>query len=404
MSSKQSTFKGFLGFIPRQGRGLIGLIIVIVVAFSLGNFFSGDDSMPSEEAVDHDHSGEAASESTMWTCSMHPQIKLPKFGKCPICFMDLIPLDSDDGDDLGPSQLRMSETAMKLAQIETAPVRRAFAEAEVRMVGKIAYDETNVAYITAWVPGRLDRLYADYTGMTVNEGDHMVYMYSPELLASQEELLQAKSAVSALSKTSSTVLRSTAEATIVAAREKLRLFGLTEDQIMEIEETEKPSDHITIYAPIGGVVVHKDAMEGMYVKTGTRIYTIADLSKLWVFFDAYESDLPWLRYGQQVTFSTTSYPGETFEAVISFIDPIVDPKKRTVRVRGIVENTNGRLKPDMFVSGVVKSQVDDQGKVVDAYLAGKWISPMHPEIVKDGPGACDICGLPQIRRTHGIRR
>lgn len=341
-----------------------GFIIVAIVAFSLGLLLSGGGNGTSEP--DSHIDGKAGSEvPTVWTCSMHPQIKLPKAGQCPICLMDLIPLESDGGEELDPRQIKMTETAKQLARIATVPVTRAFAEAEIRMVGKLAYDETEVAYITAWVPGRLDRLYADFTGIRVSKGDPLVYMYSPELLASQEELLQGIAAVSALSDTKSTILSTTAAATVDAAREKLRLYGLTKEQIQDIESTGKTTDHLTIYAPIGGVVLHKNAIEGMYVEIGTRIYTIADLSRLWVLLEAYESDLPWLRYGQRVEFSSLSFPGETFHAVISFIDPVVDALKRTVRVRAIVDNSSHRLKPDMFVSGIVASRLDNNGKVVD---------------------------------------
>ncbi|MHC4534988.1 MAG: efflux RND transporter periplasmic adaptor subunit, partial [Planctomycetota bacterium] len=366
--------------IPRGGPALIGIIIVAVMAFVLGALIFSGGSTPDSDG--HDHSAEATSEPSVWTCSMHPQIQLPKAGKCPICFMDLIPLESGSGDEIDPNQLRMSETARQLARIETTAARRAFAEREVRMVGKVAYDETSVGYITAWVPGRLDRLYADFTGITVKEGDHMVYMYSPDLLATQEELLQAKEAVNSLGKSSSKILKSTAEATLDAAREKLRLYGLSDEQIAEIDMNQSASDHFTINAPIGGVVVHKDAQEGMYVTTGTRIYTIADLSKLWVLFEAYETDLPWLRYGQKVQFTSPSFPGETFDAIVSFIDPTVDPKTRTVGVRAIVNNEGMKLKPYMFVRAVVTSQIDANGDVIDEDLSGKWISPMHPEIVK----------------------
>jgi Cu(I)/Ag(I) efflux system membrane fusion protein len=375
--------------------------LIFVVAFTLGGliFGGGDGGVVTDEAG-HDHSTEASSEPSIWTCSMHPQIKLPKSGKCPICFMDLIPLETSPGDsELGPRQLRLSESAKQLARIQTTSVVRAFAEAEVRMVGKVAYDETKLSYITAWVPGRLDRLFADFTGVTVKKGDHLVEMYSPELLATQEELIQASTAVTALSKASSPMLRSTAQATLEASRDKLRLFGLTAAQIERMETTRETTERLTIYAPIGGVVVHKDAKEGMYVTTGTRIYTIADLKKLWVTFEAYESDLTWLRFGQRVEFTSPSFSGERFEAVISFIDPLVDPMTRTVRVRAVVENRDGRLKPDMFVRGVVKSRVDSKGNIVDEYLADKWISPMHPEIVKDGPGSCDVCGMDLVRAS-----
>jgi Cu(I)/Ag(I) efflux system membrane fusion protein len=330
---------------------------------------------------------------------MHPQIQLPKPGKCPICYMDLIPVETNTGAELGPRQLRLSETAKELARIETTPAVRAFAKAEIRMVGKLAYDETRLSYITAWVPGRLDRLFADFTGVTVKKGEHMVEMYSPELYAAQKELQQAKNAVEVLGRSTSSVLKSTAASTLDAAREKLRLLGLTESQIQTIESSGEVSDRLTLYAPTGGIVVHKDAQEGMYVDTGTRIYTLADLSELWVMYEAYESDLPWLRYAQPITFTSPSFPGETFEALVSFIDPVVDPATRTVQVRAVVENKGLRLKPDMFVRGVVESRVDSEGHVIDEDLTGKWICPMHPEVVKRGPGACNECGMDLVPTT-----
>jgi Cu(I)/Ag(I) efflux system membrane fusion protein len=137
----------------------------------------------------------------------------------------------------------------------------------------------------------------------------------------------------------------------------------------------------------------------MYVDTGTRIYTLADLSELWVMFEAYESDLPWLRYAQPVTFTSPSFPGDTFEALISFIDPVVDPATRTIQVRAVVDNKGLRLKPDMFVRGAVESRVDSAGNVIDEDMTGKWICPMHPEVVKGGPGSCDVCGMDLVSTT-----
>jgi Cu(I)/Ag(I) efflux system membrane fusion protein len=357
----------FSRYAARGSGSIIGMIVVAVVAFTLGALLFGGGPDPSHV----DHTTGSSAEPTMWTCSMHPQIKLPAAGQCPLCFMDLIPLDTGSGDDTSLRQLRLSDTARQLARIETTPATRAFAKAAIRMAGRVTYDETNVATITAWVPGRLDRLYVDFTGITVAKGDPLVYVYSPELLAAQEELFQAHKAVESLNKTTSRVLRKTTEATLEAVRDKLRLFGLTGEQIESIETTGQVSDHLTIYAPTGGVVVHKDAKEGMYVSTGTRIYTIADLSTLWVMFEAYESDLPWLSLNQRVEFTSPSFPGDTFLAAIDFIDPVVDPQRRTVRVRAVVDNTDKKLKPDMFVRGVVMSWIDGEGNVIDEGLAGK---------------------------------
>jgi Cu(I)/Ag(I) efflux system membrane fusion protein len=313
--------------------------------------------------------------------------------------MDLIPVypDAGDGDEeLGSRQIRMSAAAQRLAEVETTPVARRFVEARVRMVGKIEYDETRLANITAWVGGRLDRLFVDYTGVSVKKGDHLVRLYSPELLSAQEELLQAARAVRELAASNVESVKRSADATVVASREKLRLWGLTAEQIDDIEKSQKPSDHVTIYAPAGGIVVHKNAVEGMYVTTGSRIYTIADLSQVWVKLDAYESDLQWVRYGQKVAFETEAYPGDSFEGRIAFIDPVLDSRTRTTKVRVNVPNIKGRLKPGMFVRAVLSAGVSEDGSVVAPDLAGKWICPMHPEVVRESPDACDICGMPLV--------
>jgi len=331
-----------------------------------------------------------------WTCSMHPQIRKPGPGQCPICGMDLIPVH-EESKTMGLREYHPVPDATKLMQIETALVEQRFVTAVVRMVGKVEYDETRVATITAWVPGRLDRLFVDYTGVPVRKGDHLVYMYSPELMSAQEELIQALQAVTNLRSSGIGIVRETSEATVQAAREKLRLWGLTAEQIAEVEKRGTPSDHITIYSPIGGIVILKNALEGMYVQTGSPIYTIADLSRVWVKLDAYESDLAWLRYGQKIEFTTVAYPGEPFTGTIAFIDPILDEKTRTVKVRVDAPNSDGRLKPGMFVHAVVRADIAAGGRVMNADLAGKWICPMHPDVVKDGPGSCDICGMPLVR-------
>jgi Cu(I)/Ag(I) efflux system membrane fusion protein len=331
-------------------------------------------------------------EAGWWTCSMHPQIRQPKPGKCPICFMDLIPVATEHVD-VGPRQISFSKEAIKLMEIETTPVERKFATAEIRMVGKIDYDETQVKHITAWVPGRIDRLFVDFTGITVAKGDHMVELYSPELLSAQAELLQAVKAASNIkSETSELVKRSTL-ATLEAAGEKLRLLGLTEEQIEKIEASGEPVTHLIIYSPIGGIVINKHATEGMYVQTGTPIYTVADLSHLWVKLDAYESDLPWIRYGQETEFTTEAYPGEIFKGKISFIDPVLNDKTRTIKVRVDVDNSDGKLKPGMFVKAVVRANIARGGRAMTPELAGSWICPMHPSVIKVEPGTCDICGM-----------
>ncbi len=331
-----------------------------------------------------------ADEVAIWTCSMHPQIRRDGPGKCPICGMDLVPVrESADG----VRTVSISPEIKKLMNVQVSPVRNQYVTAEVRMVGKIEYDETRLAYITAWVPGRLVRMFVDFTGVEVNEGDHMVQIYSESLYTAQEELLAVTKRDRPQSSSRFIEPLDLAE----SAREKLRLLGLTVEQIQTIEQRGTSSETVTIYSPVGGVVVDKLKQEGDRVQTGDRIYSIADLTRLWVQMDAYESDLAWLRYGQDVEFTTEAYPGEVFKGRIAFIDPVLNDDTRTVKVRVNVPNDDGRLKPEMFVRATVKSHIAAGGRVLDASLAGKWISPMHPEIVKDRPGDCDICGMPLVR-------
>jgi Cu(I)/Ag(I) efflux system membrane fusion protein len=364
------------------------VVIVVIMVFIIGLLLGGGKEV-SHVGLEHGTEAQAkTAKEQIWTCSMHPQIRQPKPGKCPICFMDLVPVASSAEEELGPRQLKLTPTAMKLADIRTALVGRQFATTEIRMVGKVVLDETRLGNITARVPGRIDRMYVDYTGIQVRKGDHLVSLYSPELITAQQELLQSLKNYNQFG---------SGKSMAAAAREKLALWGLTKKQINEIEKRGKPTDHLTIYSPMNGIVVQKHAIEGMYVNTGTPFYTIADLSRVWVKLDAYESDLSWIRYGQSVVFESEAYPGEIFRGRIAFIDPVLNEKTRTVKVRVNVPNPQYKLKPEMFVRAVVRSKLSMSGKVMDPELAGKWISPLHPEIVKDGPGTCDVCGIPLVK-------
>lgn len=364
---------------------VIGLILV---AFFLGMWLSNGGSEDDSPSI------EQSTEATVWTCSMHPNVNLPEAGQCPICFMDLIPLEGDAGG-LDDNQISMSETAMKLADIQTITVKHGEAEMEVQLSGKVEYDESRISHITAWVPGRLERMFVDYTGIKVEKGDHMMELYSPEIYAAQEELIQArKLSQSAESKTG--LGKQTLQSTLSATREKLRLMGLMERQIKDIEQKSVPNSITTLYSPMSGVVIEKNGVEGAYVKTGTNIYTIADLTRVWVILDAYESDLPWLAFGQKASFTTEGIPGKTFDGQVAFIDPIVNPQTRTVQVRLNVMNPKGELKPGMFVHGTIHATIGPEGKAINPELAEKWVCSMHPEIVEKSPDECDVCGMPLV--------
>jgi membrane fusion protein, copper/silver efflux system len=382
--------------IRAKGRKHWKLIAVGVVAgFLIANIFSGrsakvDIGSSREESIKY------------WTCSMHPQIKLPKKGLCPICAMDLIPVygDAAEGEGVSDVSLTLNETARKLAEIETEEVKYREVFNEVRLVGKVDYDETRFSYISAWVPGRIDRLFVDFTGTKVRKGDHLIKLYSPELLATQEEYLQAIKNLEETKTSQLSVIRDTAKTTLDSAKEKLRLYGINEEQINEIVKRGATDEHMTINSPVTGTVIHKNGFEGMYVKTGDRIYTIADLSKVWLFLDAYESDIQWLHYGQNVRIEAESFPGEAFQGKIAFIEPFVDEKTRTIKLRVNVDNKDEKLKPGMFVRAAIHAVLGEGGKIYEEDLAGKWICPMHPDVIKDKQEPCDICGMDLIKTSE----
>jgi membrane fusion protein, copper/silver efflux system len=337
------------------------LWIVLVVA-GLGAGFILGALLPGGSGEQHAHGPRAAAEGgaetppgvrQMYTCSMHPQVRSPNPNdRCPICGMELIPVPLDEGDDDRElPRLSVSPRAAALMQLEVWPVERRDVQAPVRLFGRIEVDETRLRTVSAWAPGRLERLHVDTTGTTVRAGQPMVDLYSPPLIAAQDELLQARRAERELADGGIDIVRESARLTVEAARERLRLLGLSRDQIARMEVDGRASDRLVIPAPVGGVVIERLAAQGDYVETGQPIYRLADLSTLWLQLEVYEADLGSLSVGGQVRFTTQSLPGAEVEGTIAFIEPLVGAA-RTVRVRVELPNPDGRLKPGMFARGV----------------------------------------------------
>lgn len=368
---------------------LYGLGGATLVAIGRRSAHWGADAPPASPG----NAADVGSQPThaVWTCPMHPQIQLPDPGSCPICGMDLTPLVEDAVEDMG--QLTLSPAAKELARIAVAPVQRKTVNRPVRLVGKIDFDETAVRTISAWVPGRLDRLFVDYSGVNVSKGDHLASLYSPDLLTAQEELLSTRARLSETAGEASAFLAESNRRAHESARGKLLLLGLTEAQVSELEERGTAEDHVLLTSPSSGVVIEKLLDEGAYVETGTHIYRIADLSQLWVRLDAYEQDLPWLRYGQRVALEVEALPGEPLDGRISYIDPVINERTRTAKVRVNIDNSDGRLKPGMFVRAIASARLGASGEVLNGSLANKWVGPMHPEVIRDAPGECDKCGM-----------
>ncbi|MBK8976788.1 MAG: efflux RND transporter periplasmic adaptor subunit [Planctomycetes bacterium] len=370
-------------------------VLVAAGAFLLGRLAApgpGAGAVPPASA-ERPAAAAPAAAPAVWTCPMHPAIRQPAAGDCPICGMDLV---RDDGSGSAggdrPRRLTLSPAERALAEVVTAPVERRFVTRRLRFPGEVQWDESRVRTVAARVPGRLERLYVDSTGIGVREGDHLVVLYSPELATAQQELLEVQRRLHGVSGRSEFLVESDRRA-LAAARGKLEEWGLGAEQIAAIEERGTAEDRMRIDSPTGGVVIEKAVEEGDYVKTGQRLYRIAELARLWVAIEVWEQDLSWVRYGQSVAITAEALPGEVFDGRISFLSPTVDPLRHTVTARVVVHNPDGRLKPGMFARVLIESRLATSGRVADPELAGKWISPMHPEVVADGPGQCTVCGM-----------
>ncbi|RJE70440.1 efflux RND transporter periplasmic adaptor subunit [Reichenbachiella sp. MSK19-1] len=349
---------------------IIIALATLLVGFVVGGLiFGGGSSAPKDET---EHSEVAHSE---WTCSMHPQIRQAEPGQCPICGMDLIPIDTDQALNTDPLSIKMSPTAMQLASVQTAKVVLQQPVKQLRLTGKVQPNEQHVSSQVSHITGRIEKLKVNFTGEYIKRGQVIAYIYSPELLTAQKELFEAQK------------IKATQPALFQAAREKLKNWKLTDRQIDGILASGKPVDNFPILADQNGVVIAKKINVGDHVSQGQALYEIADLSQLWVLFDVYERNMAWVKTGDQLSFTIPSLPGETFTGTVSFIDPIIDSKSRVAKARVIVNNNTGRLKPEMFATGILESLIG-QGEVsvVVPKSAVMWTGQRSIVYIKIGQG------------------
>lgn len=291
----------------------------------------------------HNHTGENEM-NELWTCSMHPQILQSEPGSCPICGMDLIPSEARM-DGLLVNQFKMSENAMALANIETTIVGLGSGgDKGMNLSGKIVQNEEANAVQVSYFSGRIERLNVNFEGEQIRKGQLLASIYSPELFAAQQELLTAVS------------LKESQPSLYNAVRNKLKLWKLSENQINQIEISGKVKENFPIYATVSGTVSEKLVDQGETVKQGQPLLKIANLNTVWAEFDVYENQISSLKKGNLIRISTNSNPSKSIKAKISFIDPVLNNKTRTVTVRSILNNSNGNLKPGMFVQGVLEAK------------------------------------------------
>ncbi|MBL4668452.1 MAG: efflux RND transporter periplasmic adaptor subunit [Flavobacteriales bacterium] len=323
--------------------------IVLILGIVIGNFMGGGNSS-NEETATHERDEVKAE---IWTCSMHPQIQQDGPGQCPLCGMDLIPLDNSmDSEEALPDEVPMSDAAMKLAEIQTYVVKLEKPEKEIRLLGKVKPDERLMYSQTAHFPGRIEKLFINFTGEKVYKGQKLASIYSTELITAQKELFE--------------VLKneSTSPALVDAARNKLKQWKFTDNQIARIEESGKVQTEIDILSNYNGYVMMRMVSEGDHVKMGQKLFKVVDLSRVWLLFEAYENDLPWVKLGDELSIELKSVPGEIFKGKVAFIDPFINPKTRVAYVRVEMNNAKGLLKPDMFANGIITSKLPIKEEVI----------------------------------------
>lgn len=382
------------------------LAVTVVVLLLLMPLKKGEGGVSQTQVASHKEASQR--EILYYTCGMHPSVRVSPEDyekgntKCPICNMDLVPVYKEEGQAMAMEEsehdqhgtlealVKLSPRARALASVKTEEIQYFSLFREITTVGEMDYDERKVAYVAAWVPGRIDRLFVDFTGVEVKKGDPLVWIYSPELLTTQEEYLLALETLDRVRGSENEETIKGAESLVEASKRRLLLWGISEEQVDELRQRKKANTHMTIYAPIGGTVIHKNAFEGKYVKQGENLYQIAGLSILWVRADIYEYEMAWIKSGQKVEITTSAYPGERFEGTVSFIDPFLNPETRSVKVRIDVPNPRRRLKPGMYVNVAIISTVHEG---IPGPEKAFFTCSMHPEVISENPGDCPICGM-----------
>jgi len=290
-----------------------------------------------------------SAEKSYYTCPMHPSVRSDHPGACPVCGMNLVKrteqveMSKEEHRSIG--QVTISPTKQVLANVSTSTAMKMSLEKEISAVGKIAYAEQNFRQISTRFPGRVEKLYLIYKGQQVKKDDPVADVYSPEAISAQQEYLLAK--------------QSNSSDLIQQSKQKLLLWGFTESQLKDLDESNTIRNTFILHSPISGTVLKKNIQQQQYVSAGDNLFDVADLSTVWMYADIYEYEIQGVKVGQTVEATSDAYPGDKFSGRITFVSPTVEASSRTVQIRAEIPNTNGELKLDMFVNAAIKVKLSE---------------------------------------------
>ncbi len=377
--------------ISKRHKILLASLLSSIILFSLLTVSCSGKERTSTKGENHQHSDE---KSGLWTCGMHPEVILNEPGQCPKCGMNLVPLKinsrsagtsnnlpsserkilywqapmdpteiydkpgkSKMGMDLVPvyddqvssgSSVQIDPVTVQNMGVRTMPVERTDFSRTLRTIGKITYNEEHLFVVSSKINGWIESLKVNYTGQAVRKGQTLLEIYSPELVTTQQEYLLALKNLKMVGNSTFASIRNGAQSLVNASRQRLSYWDIPESEIQRLESGGAVRKTLQLVAPANGVVIHKTAMEGMYIKEGMDLYRIADLSTVWVIASVYDNEAAWIQKGLPAELELSYAPGKTLRGRVSFIYPYLNEKSRDLQVRIEFPNPDLLLKPGMY--------------------------------------------------------
>ncbi|MHC4829279.1 MAG: efflux RND transporter periplasmic adaptor subunit, partial [Planctomycetota bacterium] len=395
---------------PRWWRSLKGAFVLVLInglilIFAVPSLRGGASRLGTKIAAAF-LPQESTEEGWWYVCPMHLFYRKKQPGECGICGMTLVKKQAAELAVGAGTTISLSTRHVQLAGITSVEVDRRKLTRAVRTTGRIAYDERQIKYATAWLAGRIEEVHVDFTGVRVAAGDPLVELYSPDAIQSQAEYLNARRTLAAMRERRATDDEQVFQRRLVeSSRTRLLRWGITEAQLEGLEREGAVADRITIYAPIAGTVVEKDAFAGRYVKAGSNLYQIVPLDPVWLYADIYEYEIPFVAVGQQVRAAVRAFPDHTFRGTVSFIDPFLQERTRTARVRCVFPNPDQRLKPGMYAEATI--EVDLGEKLVVPTSAVVRSGDLDYVFVDAGAGQFDVRAVeigPMVKDLYPVRQ